>query len=118
MIVDRARGRIILIAPNLVEQLLAGDNSPGGSGQIFQELEFLRGQRDGFSPSGGFHAGEIDARVAEGEDFVLDGLRGNLGYRRRAGAGAAHGAANASEKFLGAERLGYVIIGSELQQED
>src|SRR5258708_6770968 len=86
--------------------------------QEFKLLKFLRGQGDGFARSGGFHTGEINARVTEGEDFVLDGFCGNLSNSVCSCARAAHCAANPGEKLLWAERLGYIVIRAEFQQQN
>src|SRR5260370_41335043 len=81
-------------------------------------MKCVRGQGDGFVGWGGLHTGEINARVTEGEDFVLDGFCGNLSDSGCSCARAAHCAANPGEKFLWAERLGYIVIRAEFQQQN
>src|SRR3974390_3559294 len=78
MVINGASGRIILITPNLVEQLFARDDSTSGRSEIFQELEFLCRKRDESTGMGGFHTGEINARVAKNENFVIDGFSGDV----------------------------------------
>ena len=45
MIVNRARGRIILIAPDFIQQFIARDDTLGILHKELQGLEFLRGER-------------------------------------------------------------------------
>src|SRR5438270_12109516 len=61
VVVDRAGGRIVLVAPDFVEQFVARENATRRGGEEFEELKFLRGEGDRLAGMGRFHAGEVYA---------------------------------------------------------
>src|SRR5271157_800523 len=60
VIVHGARGRIVLIAPDLVEKLFARDDAARRRGQVLQQFELLRCQCYRLSASCRFHTGEVN----------------------------------------------------------
>src|SRR5687768_16968916 len=104
--VDRAGLAGIVVAPDLLEELVPADDLARMSEEEREELEDLRLHRNlGAVPE---HAvpGEVDGDIPE-----VDRRR-----TRRAGRLAAtKDRANARRQLAGAERLRHVVIGAELQ---
>jgi len=95
-----------LDSPNCSEQCAMGDDLTGMPGQVHEEIKFLRREMKGLSK----HLREMRSLV---DDKVsgLDFCSGALGR-------PAQMRANACEKLLNAEGLGYVIVGSRIQRFD
>src|ERR1051325_4685395 len=91
MIVDGASGRIALVSPNLVEELLAGDYPILVLNEESQNLELLGGQWNRFSCLSQFHLGKIYRDVVESK---------NLG-RRGQPRGAPDGSLNSRQQLSG-----------------
>src|SRR5215467_2209009 len=60
MVVHGPAGRIVLVAPDFVQQRVSRVHHSGRRRKEFQELEFLRGHRHRQARAASFHAGEID----------------------------------------------------------
>src|SRR5262249_50621677 len=69
MVIDRPGRGVMLISPDRIEQLLAGDHALRILQQILQDLELLGGQLDRFASAGQLHLGEIDSHIVEARDF-------------------------------------------------
>src|SRR5215469_11154776 len=118
MIVHRSGRRVILVSPYLVQELLTRNDPAGRGGQVLQKFELLRRQSNGFTGANRLHAGEIDSRIAEEQDFAAYGSRGHMRNNWFGRPGAPHGTTYTSQKLFRAERLGYVIVGTQFQQEN
>src|SRR3954469_1542694 len=94
-VVDGARGRRLLVAPDLIQDLLAGDDLAGVRDEIPQQVEFPGREVDPLTGTVRLVSAEIDFDVADAA-----GLQPG-----RPAAGATKDGADASEQFGDAERL-------------
>src|SRR3954447_1826382 len=103
---DRVGDRERVVAPHLVEQLLAGDDEPFVAHEVLEQLELaLR---------------ELDLAVAA-RDLVRVGVQREIAHAQR--GHAARGAppeerAHAREQLLALERLDEVVVGADVQALD
>src|SRR6185369_14610759 len=76
-VVDRARRRRLLIAPDLVEDLLARDDLAGVRDQVAEQIELARGEVDPLPAAVRLVRAEIDLDVADAAR--LEARRPNAG---------------------------------------
>ncbi len=107
MVVDGARRRIVLVAPDFIQQFVAADDPVGVLHQELERLEFLRGQDYDLPIALDFHFLEIGGDAVETDDLHLGDARG-----------VAECGPNAGQQFAWTERLGDVVVRSQLQQQD
>src|SRR3984957_7143935 len=107
VVVDGAGGRIMLIAPHLIEQLVAGNDAIGILHQELKRFEFLSGENHGLAVALDFYFLEVRRDAVE-IDHVDAGGAG----------GVPEGDAHSGQEFAGTERLGDVIVGAEFEQQD
>src|SRR5215212_4811797 len=103
---DRVRDRERVVAPDLVEQLLAGDHQPLVAHQVLEQLELALGQLD--RALAAMHL--VRVRV-EGE--VADAQRGHPARRP-----APQQRAQPREQLLALERLDEVVVGADVEPLD
>src|SRR6202044_2027917 len=65
--VDWARRYIGGVAPNRIEQMIAGKHAAQVTGEIIEEAKFGRGGGNGLSANRQYHGGRIDVHIADGE---------------------------------------------------
>src|ERR1700680_2573288 len=101
VIVNRTGGRVVLITPDFVQQLVPADNPVGILHQELERLEFLSGQNH---------------LLAIAQDFHFLKIRGNTVKAYQVDAwrldGVAQRSAHSRQQFPGAKGLGYVIVGT------
>src|SRR5579863_5152450 len=114
VIVHRARGGVILIAPDLVQELVARKHSSRRSREKLQQLELLRRQRHFLSALHRLHAGEVHARIAKGEHLMTNVLRRNALDALALWGAAPHCSTHARQQFPRTEWLGHVVVGPKL----
>src|ERR1700744_3913546 len=105
--VDRAPARVVDLAPDAREQFLAGEHATGRAREFREEIELGAGQRDRRFVRGHPATLEVDRDAADGEQ------RG----RHRPALATKQGLEPGNE-FTRGERLGQVIVGTELDAED
>ena len=64
-VVDRARGRRFLVAPDLVEDLLARHDLSGVRDEVAEQIEFARRELDALAGAVRLVGAEIDLDVAD-----------------------------------------------------
>src|SRR5215203_6783539 len=103
---DRVRDRERVVAPDLVEQLLARDHEPLVAHQVLEQLELaLR---------------EVDRAIAAG-DLVGVGVEHQVADPQRRHAArrpASEESAEAGEQLLALERLDEVVVGADVEPLD
>ena len=109
MHIDRAAVPIILKAPDLVKQLIAGVNAVGIARQMKQQFQFLGRGVHHFAVHLKLIPGHVDGQLIVGD--LLDVLGG--GTR----AGAAQNRLDPGDNFLGLKRLDHIIVRAQLQTE-
>src|SRR3954470_13546866 len=100
---DRVRDRERVVAPHLVEQLLARDDEALVAHQVLEQLELALGELD--LPVGAAH-------------LVRIGVEGQVAHPQRrhaAGRPAAQQRAQAGEQLLALERLDEVVVRADVQ---
>src|SRR5215218_7653877 len=100
---DRVRDRERVIAPDLVEQLLARDHEALVAHQVLEQLELA--------------LGEVDLALAA-RDLVRVGVEHQVGDPQRRHAArrpATQQGAHAREQLLALERLDQVVVGPDVQ---
>ena len=108
MDIDGAAVAVVLEAPDLIQQLIAGEYAVGVAGQVEQELQLLgRGIHDL-----AIHL-ELVAGHIDGELIVADLL--DLTFGGAGGAAAAQHGLDAGHDLLGIEGLDNIVIGAQLQ---
>src|SRR5579871_4213811 len=107
VIIDGAGRRIILISPNLIQQLVTADDAVGILHQELQGLEFLGGQDHDLAVALHLHFLEVDRDAVEADAIHIGGS-----------GGMPQGGAHAGQQLARAERLGHVIVGPEFEQEN
>jgi hypothetical protein len=114
LIIDDAGGGEEAIAPDIVEELFAGDDAIDVREEVAEELELVCGEGDGCSSTVDLHLLEIYDNLAE----LATGFVGNGRDRGVGSLGAADGGLNAGQELAGAEGLGDVVIGTDLEKEN
>ena len=113
-VVDGAGVGVFVDAPDLFEDLLAGDDLVGAIGEVAEEVGLHEGELGGAVGSEELEGVETDGAAGEG-DFV-GGLR--WGWRGRAGRAlpghAAKETFEADEEDVEIEGLGEVVVGAGL----
>src|SRR5450755_1895429 len=99
--------RIVLISPDLVEEFVAADDPIGILHQKLERLKFLSSQDDGNAIPDDFHFLEVGRDAVKTNDLHIGDARG-----------MAEGGTYASQQFARAERLGHIVIGTQLKQQD
>ncbi|MNS40845.1 hypothetical protein D3C72_731770 [compost metagenome] len=94
--------------PDVLEQLLLGDDPPGMSRQLRQHRVFLAGQRDFYTVEQYPAIGEVHRQRAEGQRRLLRLAHRCLTQQRT----------YPRQKLLNAEGLGHVVIGAAIQRFD
>src|SRR5713101_3179058 len=102
------RGDPGIVAPDLVQQDIAGDRPVAGAEQVFQDRGFLVGQADLFL------AALLRQHLGGGVELV----RTDGHYRIFAALMLAQMGAQASQQDIDAERLGDVVVGARFEAED
>ena len=100
---------VILIAPNAIQQEIAGQNLAAAENEHLEQFKFLEGQRELFAALKGFIIGNIDHDIAG-----TQGLRLALLLRRD----AAQQGFYAGGQLAHGKRLGDVIVRAQFQAED
>ncbi len=108
MHVDGARIAIVVVAPGQLEQSFAVEHDARIAGERTQQLEFLGPQVDGPFANADLVPLGIDFQVAHLE---------HLGRRLTSGVAPQHGL-HPRDQLAGVERLGHVIIGTQLEAND
>src|SRR5215217_3181907 len=103
---DRVRDRERVVAPDLVEQLLARDHQPLVAHQILQQLELALGQLD--RPLAAVHLVRVGVQRE-----VADAQRGHAARRA-----PAQQRAQPCEQLLALERLDEVVVGPDVESLD
>jgi hypothetical protein len=96
----------VAVAPDLLEQHLAGEDLPRLAGQRHQQVELERGERDRLAVALDRVAGHVDGQVAD-----LEQLRRRFLAAPKAGP-------DARDELLGLERLDHVVVRAGLQAHD
>jgi hypothetical protein len=73
VVINRSSGRIVVISPDLVQELSSRQHSFRGLYEKPEKLEFLGGERNGFFGSADLHRQEIDAHLTESRDHASSG---------------------------------------------
>src|SRR5215211_2708212 len=100
---DRVRDRERVVAPDLVEQLLARDHQPLVAHQVLEQLELALGQLD---------------RALAAMDLVRVGVEGEVADAQRghpARRSPAQQRAQPREQLLPLERLDEVVVGADVE---
>src|SRR5271155_3701290 len=105
--VDRARGHVGRVTPDGIEKMVAGKDPAEVAGEVIEQAKLGGGGGDGLSANGEDHGGGVDGDFA---DLKRAG-------RERTLKAAEHGF-DAGDEFARAERLGDVVVGSDLETED
>src|SRR5208282_1122721 len=105
--VDRAWGHIGGVAPDRIEKVIAGKDAANVAGKVVEQAKLGGGGGHGLSADGEDHSGGVDGDVPY---FERTG-------RERTLKAAEHGL-DPGHEFARAERLGNVVIGSDLETED
>src|SRR6266852_4643700 len=103
--VHRARGRKILIAPDIVEQPVAAHRLPGMTQKMLQQLKLLTRKLHRLTTTQDLVAAQVHVDIAEGIAVLL--------FRER--LCPSQNGLHASEQFSDREGLGDVVIGSEFE---
>ena len=96
-------------APHLLQQLLAGERGAGMRDQELQQVVLPAGQRQHAVTQGRLVAAQVDDQVAVLQPALL-----GLG----ALAGPAQHRLDPQHQLAGAERLGHVVVGAQLEADD
>src|SRR5271166_461624 len=107
MVVHSAGRGIILVSPNFVQQFVTADHPVGILHQKLQGLKFLRGQHYDLAVTLNFHLLEVDR----------DAVEANEAHISRS-SGMPQRCAHAGQQLARTERLSYVIIRSQLEQQN
>src|SRR5688500_4109934 len=109
--VDGARRRHRVVAPDLVEQLVAAERGAAMFDEILQQLEFACREVEGRAGLDDLSATEVDGDVAKAK-----GLAGEC--CRRCRAAAAQERLDAPQELGHLERLDQVVVGAQLEADD
>ena len=109
MDVDRARFAVVLIAPDAVQQEVAGEHLAAAEDQHLEELELLEGEGELFAALERLVVRDVDHDVAGAQGLRLALLLGR---------DAAQEGLDARGKLAHGEGLGDVVVRAELQAED
>src|SRR5258706_5212850 len=109
MHVDRARDRRGVVAPDFVEQLVAGQDGAAVLDEVAKQLDLERRELDRrpFAP----HLGAAKVDVNGAESVGIRGVRGH-------GPRAAQQRFDARQQLHHLERLGQIVVGAEFQADD
>ena len=98
----------VLVAPDLLEEFGAGNGVVAVVPQVFEDFDFLAGEREFFGAAGAGVFAEVHAEVAGDElAFVFHGL-----------ATAAQHGFDSGEEHRDGERLRHVVVGAVLEAVD
>src|SRR3954447_10897227 len=100
---DRVGDREGVIAPHLVEQLLARDHQALVAHQVLEQLELALGELDAALPAGDLVRVGVEHQVADAQ------------RRHPARRAAAQQRAHAREQLLALERLDEVVVGPDVE---
>src|SRR4051794_4591179 len=101
-----SRRRVGIVAPHVIQQLIAREHPLGILRKILQQLEFLRRERDRFAGAGNLHFEKVHRDIAETK--LLD---------RRSPATATQHSAHAGEKLFRTEGFYNIIVGAKFEQQ-
>jgi hypothetical protein len=73
VVINRSSGRIVVISPDLIQELSSRQHSFRGLYEKPEELKFLGGERNRHFGSADLHRQEIDAHVTELSDHASSG---------------------------------------------
>ena len=76
VVIDSARRRIVLIAPDFVEQLIAADDAVGILHQKLKRFEFLCRQNNRLPVALDFHPFEVGRDAIEADYLQIGSVRG------------------------------------------
>lgn len=108
--VDGAGIAVEVVAPDEVEELVAGHDAVGVVDEGEEEVELFGAEFDGGAVDSDFVAVGVDGEVGE---LALGGGCGWCG-----GRGAAEDGFDAGDEFTGVKRFGEVVIGAEFEADD
>ena len=109
MDVERPRVTEVVGSPDPVDERLAGEHAAGVLHQQLEELEFLARQVDGLSPDGDLEPLRVEPDTPGFE---------NLPFICRFPPGSSQNGPDPGNELSGAERLGDIVIGPELQSDN
>ena len=114
-LIERAGRAVVSVSPDLVEEVIAGEDLAGARMEELQQLQFPRGEF-----TGGAVATELErARVDGGFGDVKGRVCGCRGCtHRRLRARAAQERLDARHQFADTEGLRDVIVGPDLEPDD
>ena len=96
--------RLVLVAPDLVEQLLTGEHLAGIGRQGNQQVEFERRQGESFVAAAHLVRVGGNGEIADAHDFRSGG-----------GRSGPQPSADSGDEFLGVERLDNVVVSAGFQ---
>jgi hypothetical protein len=110
--VDGAGVAVEALAPDVVEEVVAGEDDAGVGGEGGEEVEL-------FGAEGDLCTGDEEAAGVEVEVEVAEvDLAGGMGRWSDGARDAAEDGADADDEFLGVEGFGQVIVGAEFETFD
>ena len=116
--VDDPLVAVEVVAPDLLEELLAGEHPAGRLGERDEEVELEGGQGDRAAGGGDLAAALVDGQPVEAEDAVV----AVLGRARPSASdrllGAAQHRLDPGDDLAGAERLGDVVVGADAEADE
>src|SRR6266542_4222888 len=104
---EQVRVALVVVAPCVFDQAAVRNDAAFVQGEHVQDAELEPRQLDRLASLGDFVRLQIEDQVAHAH------LRGGLAVR--VGLAAAHNGLHARSKLFGAEWLGHVIVGADLQ---
>src|SRR5262245_46568773 len=100
--VDGAGGRVVFIAPDLIEQAVAAQRLAGMAKKIFEKVELFSREFDRFAAAADLVAAQVHFDVAESVAVLF------LGKGSRAPQHRLH----PGQQLANGKRLGYVVVGA------
>src|SRR6266487_1619167 len=97
---DYIRRGLVIVAPDVLGDLVLAEYAPGIAHQIREQVEFLRGQLDRLIGAAGFVARQIEHELADHQLIF------------RTVASAATERSHPSQQLLQRERLGQIVVGT------
>src|SRR6188768_2096765 len=105
---------VVRVAPHRVEQLRAREHVPGMAREVQQEVELERREVDRMAAVADLALGRLHLEIAVADRLRL---RLRIGTRRAQQVGAPQQRLDAGEQLGERERLGQVVVGTELEAE-